>query len=97
MQTITYKNQLYPDILREIASSPKKLFVIGKMAARPAVAIIGSRKPTNYGKQIAYQLATELARANLTIVSGLALGIDATAHYAAVEAGGHTIAVLSRD
>jgi DNA processing protein len=92
---ITYSNSQFPDQLREISSPPKQLFMLGKLADVPLVAIVGTRRPTDYGKQITYQLATELASAGVGIVSGLALGIDAIAHQAALEAGGYTIAVMA--
>jgi DNA processing protein len=90
---LSYKSQEYPDILRNIAAPPKQLYVVGDIPAGPAIAIVGSRRPTQYGKQMTYKLASELAKAGVVIVSGLALGIDAMAHLGAVEAGGKTIAV----
>ncbi len=95
MRTLTHSSPEYPDLLREISSPPKQLFVTGELSDRPAIAIVGSRRATDYGRAITYQLAIELARAGLTIVSGLALGIDSVAHQAAVEAGGHTVAVMA--
>lgn len=73
-----------------------KIFVRGKILKRDkkAVAIIGTRTPTKYGREIAYKFAYELAKKGVTIVSGLARGIDTIAHNAALEAGGRTIAVL---
>lgn len=59
----------------------------------PSVAIVGTRKPTPYGREVTYQIASELARRGIVIISGLALGVDAIAHTAALDAGGHTIAV----
>ena len=91
---IDIKSAKYPDLLREIASPPNGLHVIGELKNRPLVAIVGSRRPTEYGDQITYQLASELASAGVGIVSGLALGIDAIAHTAAIEAGGYTVAVM---
>lgn len=91
---ITYRNSQYPDMLRHIAAPPKQLFCVGNLRTDiPLVAIVGTRKPTYYGRQITIQLARDLARSGVGIVSGLALGIDAIAHQAAVEAGGYTIAV----
>lgn len=86
----------YPPYLSEIPSPPKQLFVLGDVNIHmPMVAIVGSRNPTSYGESVTYQLAYELAQAGLTIVSGLALGLDGVAHRAALDAGGKTIAVLA--
>lgn len=90
---ITYANRQYPDSLREIAAAPKQLYHLGRFSANPLVAIVGTRRPTDYGRQVTHLLASELARAGIGIVSGLALGIDAAAHQAALEAGGYTLAV----
>lgn len=74
---------------------PTKLYSIGTLPneRRPAVAVVGTRKPTAYGREVTTQLAGELARRGVVIVSGLALGIDAIAHRAALDASGTTIAV----
>jgi len=79
-----------------VAKAPKSLYFIGKLPEqrRKTVAIVGSRKMTSYGKEVAYKLAYELASRGVVIVSGLAIGIDAIAHEAALDAGGTTIAVL---
>lgn len=95
-------NRIHPDknnylqILGSIAKSPKALYYAGKLPAerRPSVAIIGTRKPTTYGKEVTTRFAHELAQKGVVIISGLALGVDALAHTAALEAGGTTIAVL---
>ena len=86
----------YPRLLREIHDPPAVLFVRGTIEARDslAIAIVGSRHATQYGLAQADWLAGSLARAGLTIVSGLARGIDAAAHRGALAAGGRTIAVL---
>lgn len=81
-------------MLREIFDPPQQLFVRGELPTGPAVAIVGTRRPTNYGKTIAYQLARELSQSGLVIISGLAYGIDGVVHEAVVEAGGQTVAVL---
>ena len=83
--------------MNNIAICPKKIYFSGKLPTerRPTVAIIGSRKPTSYGKEVTYQLAYELAQHGIIIVSGLAFGVDAIAHRAALEANGTTIAVLA--
>lgn len=88
----------YPQILRDIPSAPKELFWLGAPAAgwidKPKVAIVGSRKISVYGRSVTQQLAGELAGAGVVIISGLAFGVDAAAHQAALDAGGITIAVM---
>lgn len=76
---------------------PTELYVAGKLPDTriPAIAIVGSRKPTAYGKEVTYRLAYDIARQGVVIISGLAYGIDAVAHRAALDAGGTTIAVLA--
>ncbi|MCX7600043.1 MAG: DNA-processing protein DprA [Armatimonadetes bacterium] len=85
----------YPAALKEIPLPPPMLFVQGELRAQePAVAIVGTRKCTPYGRQMARRLGYDIAARGLTIVSGMALGIDAEAHEGALEAGGRTLAVL---
>ena len=86
----------YPTLLREITPTPKKLYIRGVLPdpARPTVAIVGTRRFTRYGKEWTERIAADLVRAGVIIVSGLARGIDATAHLVAVEARVPTIAVL---
>jgi len=86
----------YPRALREIEDPPGILFTRGTFAPQDAlaIAIVGSRHGTHYGLVQAERLAASLARAGLTIVSGLARGIDAAAHRGALDAGGRTVAVL---
>src|SRR5690348_11193119 len=83
-------------VLAQIDKPPRKVFYSGSLPATrvPTVAIVGTRKPTSYGKEITYKLATELAKKGIVIVSGLALGVDGIAHIAACDAGGITLAVL---
>ena len=87
----------YPPLLREIDDPPGVLFARGELQAvdRLSIAIVGTRHATHYGKQQASRLATSLAQAGITVVSGLARGIDTAAHQAALAAGGRTIAVLA--
>lgn len=89
-----YANSQYPQLLRESTSPPAMLNICGVLRDIPLIAIVGSRRLTEYGKQVTYQLASELAAAGLGIVSGLAIGADGVAHTATLEAGGYTIAVL---
>jgi DNA processing protein len=87
----------YLQILTDIADPPKKLYFIGELPPerRKTVAIVGSRKPTAYGHEVAHRLSFELAKRGVIIVSGLALGIDGVAQKAALEAKGTTISVLA--
>jgi DNA processing protein len=89
-------DQEYPAQLRSIPSPPDSLAVVGELLPGDAlaVAVVGSRYPTPYGAAMAGRLAGELARRGVTVVSGLARGIDIAAHRGALGAGGRTIAVL---
>lgn len=86
----------YTQILTTIAKPPKTLDYIGTLPAEriTSVAIVGTRRPSTYGKEVTRRLAYDLASRGVVIVSGLALGVDAIAHKAALEAGGTTVAVL---
>ena len=90
-----YNDPDYPPSLRHIHDPPALLFGAGnrKVLSSRCVAIVGSRKSSTYGQRVCVSIAKSLSEAGLTIVSGLALGIDACAHRAAVESGGSTIAV----
>lgn len=94
ISVITYSDVNYPFLLKEIYNQPSVLFVRGKIPRNElTIAIVGTRKPTPYGKMIAEKLAEELAAYDVTIVSGLARGIDTFAHKGALLKGS-TIAVL---
>ncbi|MEA3463720.1 MAG: DNA-processing protein DprA [Patescibacteria group bacterium] len=96
VNVITIENKDYPKLLSEIYDPPQLLYYKGQLETQDefALAVVGSRKYTNYGKQVAEQIVKDLARGNLTIVSGLALGIDSISHQAALEVNGRTVAVL---
>lgn len=96
INTFAPDEQKYLQILTHIANAPKKLDCYGTLpdSRRPSVAIVGTRKPTAYGREVTHQLAYELAQRGIVIVSGLALGVDGIAHRGALEAGGTTIAIL---
>ncbi|MDA1036065.1 MAG: DNA-processing protein DprA, partial [Chloroflexi bacterium] len=96
VNVITWHDADYPPLLREIDDLPPILYVRGAFtpADPEGVTIVGTRRPTAYGREVAKHLAGELASAGATIVSGLARGIDGTAHRACLDAGGRTIAVL---
>lgn len=96
MKSNTISGLEIPARLKDIPDAPTKLWYRGILPdeQRPAVAIVGTRKPTSYGRAVTERLATRLAERGVVIVSGLALGIDSIAHAAALKAGGTTIAVL---
>lgn len=96
IKMFTLENSEYPKLLGEIPNPPYILYMRGDfdLNSTPMLAVVGSRKYTAYGKQVAYELSRELTGAGITIVSGMALGIDSFAHRAALSAGGKTIAVL---
>lgn len=93
---LTLDDADYPALLRELPDAPPVLYIKGTVldADRWAVAFVGTRRATAYGRDVTRELVEPLVHAGITIVSGLALGIDAAAHKAALDAGGRTIAVL---
>ncbi|MCX6740775.1 MAG: DNA-processing protein DprA [Candidatus Parcubacteria bacterium] len=96
IQKIDLANPNYPKLLKEIYDPPKQLYVWGDLRAEEnyPLAIVGTRKISSYGKQVTTELTRNLAKAGLTIISGLALGVDGLAHQACLDVGGRTIAVL---
>ncbi len=96
VQVITWLDAGYPANLKELENAPPLLYVRGELddADSWAIAIVGTRRASVYGREVARTIAQDLAAAGVTIVSGLALGIDTIAHKVAVEAGKRTIAVL---
>lgn len=97
VQALTWHDEAYPARLKEVYDRPPVLYVRGELTAADewAVAVVGTRRPTPYGRQAAEELSYALAQNGITVVSGLARGIDAIAHKAALDAGGRTIAVLA--
>ncbi|MFN2182243.1 MAG: DNA-processing protein DprA [Candidatus Promineifilaceae bacterium] len=93
---LTWNSPDYPYYLREVDSPPPLLYVVGSLEDidRWSVAVVGTRRVTPYGRQVTQELVSGLVRSGVTIVSGLARGIDAIAHKAALDHGGRTIAVL---
>ncbi len=96
IKIISYLEQGYPENLKSISHAPPVLFMRGEISEQDskALAIIGTRQPTPYGKLVAEKFSYELAELGITIVSGLARGIDTSAHLGALKAKGRTIAVL---
>ena len=96
---ITPDEHIFFQRLAHIANPPKSLCYMGKLPETnaPVVSIVGSRKPSAYGKEVTERLATDLAKAGCVIVSGLALGVDCIAQKAAIEAGGTVVAVVPNE
>jgi DNA processing protein len=93
---LTWEDDGYPPRLREVRPSPPILYVRGEIQPDDhwAVAVVGTRRITAYGHQVTDRIVTKLTQAGITIVSGMARGIDSAAHKSALEAGGRTLAVL---
>ncbi|MEW6376101.1 MAG: DNA-processing protein DprA, partial [Thermodesulfobacteriota bacterium] len=93
---LTFKDSTYPQRLREIYDPPPLLYVRGELKKEDelAVSIVGSRKTTPYGRWITEKISQDLTRHGVTVVSGMARGIDSVAHWGAISGGGRTIAVL---
>jgi len=96
-EVVVLDDGAYPALLREIPDPPVVLYALGRWAEcldAPCVGVVGSRRASTYGQNVALMLARDLAGRGVTVVSGLARGIDAAAHRGALEAGGRTVAVL---
>lgn len=97
INTILPQDNNFTQIIRTIAVPPKKLYFMGKLPPerKPTVAIVGTRRPTAYGREVTERFASELAAKGVIILSGLALGVDSIAHKATLQAGGVTLAILA--
>jgi len=96
VKPLIYEDPLYPARLKQIYDYPPVLYVKGSLPAEdePCLAIVGTRRPTIYGRQITEEIVADLTRSKIAVVSGLARGIDSVAHRTALEAGGKTVAVF---
>lgn len=97
IKAITYESTSYPILLKEISDCPPVLFIRGelKQCDDTSIAVVGTRRATSYGRQITEEIVNNLSANSVTIVSGLAKGIDTAAHKAALEANGRTLAVFA--
>ncbi len=97
VKVLTWHDTGYPSRLKEIYDYPPILYVRGSLLPEDewCLAVVGTRRATVYGRQVTEEIVTDLARSKITIVSGLAKGIDSVAHKAALDAGGRTIAVFA--
>ncbi|HEY8541133.1 MAG TPA: DNA-processing protein DprA [Pseudothermotoga sp.] len=95
-EIISFWDEDYPELLRQTISPPAVLFCLGnkKLLNEKCVAVVGTRRITNYGKLVTKKIVPELVRADLVIVSGMAFGVDSLAHQISIENNGKTIAVL---
>ncbi len=96
IQIVTWEDEHYPERLKEIEQPPPVLYMRGTLTSEDAwaVAVVGTRRVSAYGRQVAEELAACLANNGVTVVSGLARGVDAIAHQSVLKAGGRTIAVM---
>ena len=97
MTALSWHDERYPRRLKEIADPPPLLYMDGDLIDRDewSVAVVGTRRPTPYGVQITRQFSADLADAGITVVSGLARGVDGAAHETALQRGGRTVAVVA--
>jgi len=94
---VLYNSSAFPEVLKEIPNPPKELYILGSLEPllqKPSIAVVGSRRVTPYGRGVTQELVQSIASHGVVIISGLALGVDAIAHQAALAVGGKTIAVL---
>lgn len=96
VHVLTWHDDSYPPSLRDIPDLPPVLYMKGTLMPGDlrSITVVGTRTPTSYGREAAHQLASDLVRSDVTVVSGLARGIDGVAHRAALQAGGRTVAIL---
>jgi len=97
VRALTWDDADYPALLKEIDDPPPVLYMRGELTPSDewAVSVVGTRRPTPYGRQVAEEISYQLASSRICIVSGLARGVDAIAHRAALQAGGRTVGVLA--
>jgi DNA processing protein len=97
VQAVNWHNETYPSRLKEIADPPAVLYYKGTLlpSDERSVAVVGTRGPTSYGREVASALTQDLARNGIAVVSGLARGVDSVAHRVALEGGARTVAVLA--
>lgn len=97
IDALTYHDTAYPARLKQIGDFPPVLFVKGTLPCpdEPVLAVVGTRLPSNYGKEVTRDLTREVVKNGLAVVSGLALGVDSIAHQTTIDAGGRTVAVCA--
>ena len=97
LQALSWHDERYPKRLSQIADPPPLLYLYGELAERDewSIAVVGTRRPSAYGRQVTESLSAELADAGVTLVSGLARGVDGIAHQTALARGGRTVAVVA--
>jgi DNA processing protein len=98
IQVITWRDATYPPLLKKIDHAPYILYICGTLTEddrRYAIGIVGTRRMTSYGRQVTERFASELAAGKITVVSGLALGVDTVAHTTTLDCGGRTLAVIA--
>lgn len=95
---ITFFDEEYPPLLKKTRTHPPVLYVKGVLEPQDqhSICIVGTREASDYGMRVSHKLSYELAKNNITVVSGLAKGVDSSAHHGALDAGGRTIAVIGR-